>query len=354
VWATAGILAVVVAGAAFWLQSRPDTEPVDAGATDGGLVVTQPATPPEPSPGAPPSDPMPTERVMQLATASLRAGNYRAALASAREVLALDATHAEAMHVRDQAETMLARFDGEVAEARRLLSNGNLEGAARAIERARAIDATSPSLLELNARLSAAYRLRENAVASAPPPVVQPSPGTTPVPAAPLVSTVPPTVAAPPAPPPAPANVAAVRPDPPPLPAPSTVPAPPVTKEAAPPAVERPAAPARTDASEDAAIRQLIASYGRAIETKDIRLFRTIKPNLTAEEERRLQDGFRAVNSQRVNLTVLSIDRTDNRATAQIRRRDEIEAGGRRQSTDARQTLNLVRSASGWVIVEIH
>ena len=43
------------------------------------------------------------------------------------------------------------------------------------------------------------------------------------------------------------------------------------------------------------------ASYARAIETKDIGLFRAIKPNLSREEERRLQDGFRAVTSQKVD-----------------------------------------------------
>jgi hypothetical protein len=136
------------------------------------------------------------------------------------------------------------------------------------------------------------------------------------------------------------------------VPAPAA-PSPAPLKEPAPPAIERPAPPARSDAAEDAAIRQLVASYGRAIENKDIRLFRSIKPNLTNEEERRLQDGFRAVSSQRVNLTILSIDRTDNRATVLIRRRDEIEAGGRRQTTDAQQTLSLVRSGAGWVIVDI-
>jgi hypothetical protein len=97
----------------------------------------------------------------------------------------------------------------------------------------------------------------------------------------------------------------------------------------------------------------VIQTYGRAIEGKDIALFRAIKPNLTAQEERRLQEGFRAVSAQRVSLSVISIDRKGDVATATVRRRDDIEAGARKQTTDTRQVLVLSRSPRGWVITEI-
>jgi hypothetical protein len=144
-------------------------------------------------------------------------------------------------------------------------------------------------------------------------------------------------------PPPIPAEPPAAAPpkilDPPARPAP-----PPPLKEAPAPA------PAMTD---DTAIRQVIATYGRAIEGKDINLFRSIKPNLTPQEERRVLDGFRAVTSQRVSLTVISIALKGESASAIVRRRDDIEAGGRKQTTDARQVLTLSRAAGGWVITEI-
>jgi hypothetical protein len=98
----------------------------------------------------------------------------------------------------------------------------------------------------------------------------------------------------------------------------------------------------------------VVAAYGRAIETKDINLFRSVKPNLTAQEERRLQEGFRAVTSQRVGLSVVSIDRNGEQATVVVRRRDEIQAGGRTQTTDARQVLMMTRTGGRWVITEIH
>jgi len=104
---------------------------------------------------------------------------------------------------------------------------------------------------------------------------------------------------------------------------------------------------------DEAAIRRVTASYARAIETKDLTLFKSIKPNLSREEERRLQDGFRAVSSQRVALTITSIDRRGDEASVRVKRRDTIEAGGRTQTVDSDQTLQLTRTSAGWVVVAI-
>jgi hypothetical protein len=124
-----------------------------------------------------------------------------------------------------------------------------------------------------------------------------------------------------------------------------------------PPAETRPAetpkpAPS-ADERDDAAIRRLVATYGRAIEGKDLALFKSLKPNLTPDEERRLQQGFRAVTSQRVQLTIQSIDRRGDTATVVVQRRDDLDVGGRRQTVEARQVLTLGRVKDGWVIVEI-
>jgi hypothetical protein len=144
-----------------------------------------------------------------------------------------------------------------------------------------------------------------------------------------------------------------VAPPPKPAPPPPPKPAPPP-----PPAAERkepdPAQAAAAQAEQDeASIRRLVASYARAIESKDLALFRSIKPNLSREEERRLQDGFRAVTSQHVTATVISIDRRGDEATVAVRRRDTIDAGGRQQTSESQQTIVAARSGSGWVIVAI-
>ena len=82
-------------------------------------------------------------------------------------------------------------------------------------------------------------------------------------------------------------------------------------------------------------------------------LFRAIKPNLSADEERRLQEGFRAVTTQRVNLKIVSIDHQGDAASVLVQRHDTIRAGGRDQTADSQQVLRFARTASGWVIVEI-
>ena len=97
----------------------------------------------------------------------------------------------------------------------------------------------------------------------------------------------------------------------------------------------------------------MVATYAKAIETKDLSLFRTVKPNMSADEQRRIEDGFRAVTSQQVNVTIVSIEQRGQEASVRLRRRDIIQAGGRQQITNSEQTMTLARSTSGWVIREI-
>jgi hypothetical protein len=97
----------------------------------------------------------------------------------------------------------------------------------------------------------------------------------------------------------------------------------------------------------------VVATYARAIETKDVALFRTVKPNLSSDELRRIEEGFRAVASQQVNITILSIEQHGQDASVRLRRRDTIQAGGRQQTSEGQQTMTLARSGSGWVIREI-
>ena len=146
-----------------------------------------------------------------------------------------------------------------------------------------------------------------------------------------------------------------------PAPTPSVVPSPPIALPVVPPVQTPPAAgaerverePRTPREDDDAAIRRVTSTYARAIETKDLALFRSIKPNLSREEERRLQDGFRAVSSQRVALTVVSIDRHGDEASVKVRRRDTIETAGRTQTIESDQILQMTRANAGWVVVAI-
>jgi serine/threonine protein kinase len=320
-------------------------------------------------PIAPLPDPAVPSR-LALATASLDARNYRAALAYAGQVLALDANHEGAIKIRDEARTMLARFDAAIADARQRLAAGDLRGATQALDTARSIDASAPIVTDIASRLADQSRQRESIadasrrVRPAPEPpretraaLPAPSPTVVPAPPQPAPEPAPPVDPAPVSPvPPSPAPATARAAAPPVVPEPVT--APPTTTTAVAPAVvetrERPPAPAAPSAQEDeAAIRHVTATYARAIEEKDVALFRSIKPNLSREEERRLQEGFRAVASQRVNLTILSMDRRGDEASVVLRRQDTIQAGGRQQTTESQQTMTLARTGGRWTIVQI-
>jgi serine/threonine protein kinase len=288
------------------------------------------------------------------------------------------------------------RAEETVNRARALLAAGDINGATAALEAARAIDPANSAVVELTRLVNQFKAQAETARRAAqqpqkptapPPPVAQPSqrqaskppdPGPVPEPqpqrSQPPVATTPVTPESPPSTippvttPPAvtsPATPAVAAP--PPAAAPTPQPTPPAATEPAPrpsqpvPAPEPPvtsresAPPPAAQPSEDdeAAIRRIVASYARAIETKDLGLFRSLKPNMSAAEQRRIEDGFRAVSTQHVNISILSIDRRDQRATVRVRRRDTIDANGREQTTESQQTMTLIRTSAGWVIGEI-
>jgi len=269
--------------------------------------------------------------------------------------------HPEATRIRDQAQSAVARFDRAIGEARRLDAAGDTDGAARALGAARAIDPAGPGVAELSARLADEFKSRADAAKRQPASPTMPA-------AIPREEAPPASVQPPPAPPQAqpavrpptePAAVAnqpttrapagAVEPG-----TDSSKPSPPATPAAAERGEHSPAVSTASPVEDDdAAIRRVVATYQRAIETKDLALFRSVKPNLSREEERRIEEGFRAVASQQVSITVLSIEKRGREAAVRLRRRDTIEAGGQRQTTESQQTMTLARTGGGWVIVEI-
>ena len=122
---------------------------------------------------------------------------------------------------------------------------------------------------------------------------------------------------------------------PPPTPSPSTIP---------------PTSPVESD---DALIRGVIRTYERAIETKNVDLFRSVRPGLSAAEENRLRTSFSQVDSQQVDIVVEELRVEGRTGTVRISRRDTIMSGGRRQTASSRQTLRLEKAAGGWIITEI-
>jgi tetratricopeptide (TPR) repeat protein len=115
-----------------------------------------------------------------------------------------------------------------------------------------------------------------------------------------------------------------------------------------------PTSSAPTRAQAEAAIRQLLADYERALETKNLALFREVKPNLSASDEKRLSDAFRTTDSQQVELSVNSIVIEGDSATVNVTRRDVIIARGRSQNGDSHpQSFVLTRTGGKWTIAQI-
>ena len=299
----------------------------------------------------------------ELAEQSLQARQFREARRYADDVLAAAPAHVKAQAIRDQAAAALRQAETTIDRARELMQAGDVRGAVRALDEARTIDPIAPGVAEVSRLLAERFKtqaeaaeqeLQRSRAAAAPqraaPPAAKPAPAPS-LPASTPGDVVSPAVPAPPAPvpPPSPAvttEAQAARSAP--AETPAIKPAPsPVN-----PPDRKPVEPSR-DVDDDAAIRSVVAAYARAIETKDLALFRSIKPNLGTDEERRIQQGFRAVTSQRVNITILSIDRRGDNATLLLRRQDIIEAGGRKQSPESRQTMTLTRTNGTWVITEI-
>jgi serine/threonine-protein kinase len=131
---------------------------------------------------------------------------------------------------------------------------------------------------------------------------------------------------------------------PPPMP---PVTAPPVT--AGPP----PTLPPTTQpvaATQEPAVRQVIAEYGRAIEGKDLARFRELKPNLTSEEEKRLSETFKAIKSQKVGITIETVQVEGAQATVKVSRQDTING---KPVQKVPQTFRLVQQGGTWTIQSI-
>ena len=327
-------------------------------------------------------------RALDLATTSFRTKDYRAALAHSEEALQALPDQEEAIRIRDTARAMVARFDEAVAKATGLLASGDTDGATRALDTARSIDPAAPAVTALSTQLVNRLKIEVDAArkgaqasrqAPAPSPLPQPQASVESArpqiprqsaaealslrPRSPREAPTPTTAASAPSSAPAP-NIRPANPEP---PAAAATPAvtEPVSRGPAPRTGQPAAAPELPSArdasasvtppgeSDESAIRRTVATYARAIETKDVALFRSIKPNLTSEEQRRIEESFRAVSLQQVSITILSIDRRGQEASVRLRRRDTIDAGGRQQTAESQQTLTLTRTSAGWVIAEI-
>ncbi len=113
------------------------------------------------------------------------------------------------------------------------------------------------------------------------------------------------------------------------------------------PAVTLPSGELSTEA---VSIRKVLETYVRAVEAKDMQMFRTVKPNLSEEEEKRARAAFKSIQSQVVKMSVLSLDVKEGKATVKVSRRDTINGS---IVSSFPQTFSLAKETAGWTIQDI-
>jgi tetratricopeptide (TPR) repeat protein len=110
-----------------------------------------------------------------------------------------------------------------------------------------------------------------------------------------------------------------------------------------------PAAAASGEASE-AAVRRVIADYKRAIESQDLALFRSLKPDLSQDDEKKLRESFKVIKSWVVNITYGPIQVDGDHAIVKVSRQDTING---RPMPSQPQTFRLARAGGTWQIVSM-
>ena len=111
-----------------------------------------------------------------------------------------------------------------------------------------------------------------------------------------------------------------------------------------------PPAPAAVASTAEDGVRAVIVAYERAIEAKDLDLFRSVKPNLSPEEEKRLRAAFASTGRHEVEIAVVSIHVDGKTAVAHLSRRDTLEGS---IVSSFPQTLKMAQGPGGWIIEEI-
>jgi hypothetical protein len=101
---------------------------------------------------------------------------------------------------------------------------------------------------------------------------------------------------------------------------------------------------------QEAAIRQLMAQYERAMESKDMALLRSVWPTIAPVDQKKIEMAFKSVKSWDVGLRVEGIEVSGPRAVIRAARQDTINGT---RTPAASQTFRLVQAADGWKIESI-
>ena len=102
-------------------------------------------------------------------------------------------------------------------------------------------------------------------------------------------------------------------------------------------------------------MRNLIASYARAFEAKDVAQLQRLRPGLKADEIRRLRDSFEQSREYKVSLRVEALDVSGDDAVVKGKREDNlVSKGGQSFRNESSFTYRLKRTGDGWIIDSVN
>jgi hypothetical protein len=110
------------------------------------------------------------------------------------------------------------------------------------------------------------------------------------------------------------------------------------------------AAPSAPAADERSAVLRVIADYERAIEDKDLALYRRLWPTLSGAQEKNLKNAFEATQHQDVRITLGPVEVKGTAATVRLTRNDLING---KAVASIKQTVSLVKQGDVWTIRSI-
>lgn len=114
------------------------------------------------------------------------------------------------------------------------------------------------------------------------------------------------------------------------------------------PAISTPPQSAAPLESEQTAVRSVIGDFRRAVASRDLALYKKLRPSLTPAEEATLRRNFREVGPQVLDFDVQNIDVAGTQATARVVVTGSVNGEKLPSHT---WTIRLVRGETGWTIV---
>jgi serine/threonine protein kinase len=378
-----GVAGLVVAGGALWLWTRGSAGSREisrehVGALTDALVASK----------------------LDLAQEGLKDKDYAGAIAQAEAALKLDPQSAEAKQFLDKVRATLKDLDAAADEARAAVQSGDTDAASRALARVMAINPNHPVVPELSAQLNSHFRSQAEEARTAMTTArtaaergnagsVRPFADATEAARiadrsfaggeftvatrkflesrdgfakALRLAEVQQAAARTPAPTLAPATTMASASLPPPPSIPPGTPSPSASATIAPTAVPTPVPSASASvrppppssapiggAADDAAIRKVVEDFARAVQGKDLVLYRAVKPNLSADEEKRLRAIFKQAKSYKVVVTGVTIQFEGAEAKVRVSQQHTVDGA----SFALQQLLTMVKTPTGWIIRDI-